>query len=69
VRDAVDVFPTDEPTARLAGAMLGRTRGANTVDALVAAEAVTAMANLLTSDEDDLRPLLAEHPNVSVIPL
>ena len=69
VRNAVDVFPTGESTARLAGALLGRTGGTNTVDALVAAEAVTAAADVLTSDADDLRTLLVEHPAVTVIPL
>ena len=69
VRDAVDVFPTDEQTARLAGALLGRTGGRNTVDALVAAEAVTVAADLLTSDPDDLRALLVDHPSVAIIPL
>ena len=69
VRNAVDVFPTDERTARLAGRLLGQTGGANTVDALVAAEAVLATADVLTSDADDLRVLLAAHPAVSVIPL
>ena len=69
VRNAVDVFPTGEPTARLAGVLLGRTGGTNTVDALVAAEAVTAAAAVLTSDAGDLRRLLAEHPAVTVIPL
>jgi hypothetical protein len=69
VRNAVDVFPTEEPTARLAGALLGRAGGTNTVDALVGAEAVTAAADVLTSDADDLRALLARHPSVTVIPL
>jgi predicted nucleic acid-binding protein len=69
VRNAVDVFPTDEQTARLAGALLGRTGGTNTVDALVAAEAVIAPADVLTSDADDLRALLPAHPSASVIPL
>jgi predicted nucleic acid-binding protein len=69
VRNAVDVFPTDEQTARLAGRLLGQTGGTNTVDALVAAEAVLATADVLTSDADDLRALLATHPAVSVIPL
>jgi predicted nucleic acid-binding protein len=69
VRNAVDVFPTREPTARLAGAMLGRTGGSNTIDALVAAEAVGATADVLTTDADDLRALLREHPGVTVIRL
>ena len=69
VRNAVDVFPTDERMARLAGVLLGRTGGTNTVDALVAAEAVTATADVLTSDADDLRALLVDHPRVSIISL
>ena len=69
VRNAVDVFPTDERIARLAGALLGRTGGTNTVDALVAAEAVITAADVVTSDADDLRALLSAHPAASVIPL
>lgn len=69
VRNAVDVFPTDEATARLAGALLGRTGGTNTVDALVAAEAVIAGADVLTGDAGDLRALLGDHRRVTVIPL
>jgi len=38
------------------------------VDALVAAEAVTVAADVLTSDAHDLRALLADHPSVTVIP-
>lgn len=69
IRHAVDVFPTDERTARLAGAMLGRTGGTNAVDALVAAEAAITGADVLTSDAEDLHGLLGEHPTVRVIPL
>jgi predicted nucleic acid-binding protein len=69
VRNAVDVFPTEEATARLAGELLGRAGGTNTVDALVAAEAVTAAADVLTSDADDLRALLLDQRRVTVIPL
>jgi hypothetical protein len=39
------------------------------VDALVAAEAVTARADVLTSDAEDLRALLHGHPEVQVIAL
>ena len=67
VRNTVDVFAADEEVGRLAGALLGRTGGTNTVDALVAAEAVTARADVLTSDAEDLRALLAEHPQVQVV--
>jgi predicted nucleic acid-binding protein len=69
VRNAVDVFPTDEAAGRLAGALLGSTGGANAVDALVAAEAVITGADVLTGDADDLRALLARHPSVRVVPL
>jgi len=69
VRNAVDVFPTEEATARLAGALLGHTGGTNTVDALVAAEAVTAAADILTTDDEDLRALLGDQRGVTVISL
>ena len=69
VRNAVEVFPTDERTGRLAGSLLGGTGGTNTVDALVAAEAVAFQADVLTADADDMRALLAKHHGVKVIPL
>ena len=69
VRNAVEVCPTGERTGRLAGALLGDTGGRNTVDALVAAEAVASQADVLTGDLKDLRRLLAGHPGVKVIPL
>jgi hypothetical protein len=37
------------------------------VDALVAAEAIVAKADVLTTDVADLRRLLARHPPVSLI--
>ncbi len=69
MRNAVDVLPCGEPAGRLAGALLGRTGGTDTVDALVAAEAVISEADVLTGDAGDLRALLAGHPRVGVIPL
>jgi len=69
VRNAVEVFPSDERSGRLAGSLLGHTGGTNTVDALVAAEAVLTRADVLTGDPDDLRALLARHPGVRVIPV
>ncbi len=69
IRNAVDVFPTEEGTARLAGFLLGRTGGANTVDALIAAEAVLAGGDVLTGDAVDLDALLARHKAVSVLRL
>lgn len=62
--------PLDESTARLAGQLLAATGGANTIDALVAAEAIQrAPSVLLTSDPDDLGVLLADHPHVLVAPI
>src|SRR5262245_66061344 len=58
VRNAVDVFPAEERVGWLAGALLGRAGGVNTVDALVAAEAVLAGADILTADAGHLRNLL-----------
>jgi hypothetical protein len=39
------------------------------VDALVAAEAIIAGDDVLAGDAEDLRALLADHPNVAIIPL
>ena len=58
VRNAVDVFVPLEATARLAGALLGRTNGTNTVDALVAASAIACDGDVLTSDPRDMEKLL-----------
>ena len=46
------------PVAVLAETLLGGTGGKNTVDALVAAEAVASQADVLTGDPVDLRRLL-----------
>jgi predicted nucleic acid-binding protein len=67
VRAAVDVFPQTEEVARLAGGLLGRTRGKNTVDALVAAEAITLGADVLTSDPRDLSTLMAQNRALAVL--
>jgi hypothetical protein len=65
VRNAVDVvFPADERMARLAGTLLGRTGGSNTVDALVGAEAATVGADVLPGDPDELCALLVGHRSV-----
>ncbi|MBI3205427.1 MAG: PIN domain-containing protein [Myxococcales bacterium] len=66
VRAAVDVFPQTERIARLAGTLLGRTRGRNTADALVAAEAIDLGADVLTGDPKDLSELLAGHPQLTI---
>ena len=67
IRNTVDVFPTEETAARLAGALLGRTGGTNTVDALVTAEAIITSADVLTSDARDLRALLGDHRGVTIV--
>jgi predicted nucleic acid-binding protein len=69
VRNAVDVFPTPEAVGRLAGALLGRTRGANTIDALVAAEALIAGADILTANTEDLAALLPNQRRVTIVRL
>jgi len=69
VRNAVDVFPTDERTGRLAGSLLGHTGGTNTVDALVAAEAIAHGGDVLTSDVVDLKVLLTRHKATIVLTL
>jgi hypothetical protein len=56
-----------ESDARLAGELLARVDSNSTIDALVAAEAIRRSPSVvLTSDPDDLKPLLADYPAVSV---
>ena len=60
--------PTDASIGRQAGRLLGVTKGRNTADALVAAEAIYAPGSaVLTSDPDDLSALLIDHPDVDVV--
>ncbi len=57
----------DEPTARLAGALLGVARSSSTIDALVVAEAINRQPSLLvTGDVDDMGTLLDAHSGVSL---
>ncbi len=59
--------PLDEPTARLAGSLLGAAGSSATIDALVAAEALRRAPSLLfTGDPDDLRALLDGQQGVSI---
>ncbi len=51
----------------MAGVLLGQTGGKNTLDALVAAEAIALVADALTGDGDDMRELLSRHPEIAVI--
>jgi predicted nucleic acid-binding protein len=67
VRNAVDILPTTESAARLAGSLLGRTGGNKTVDALVAAAAVESDGDVLTSDRQDLKKLLGAFTRIAVL--
>lgn len=75
VLKAADVRPADEALARRAGPLLGRARSHATIDALVAATALTLLDDqgsarrcvLLTSDPDDLTALLSGVAGVQVI--
>lgn len=59
---------TEAGTGRRAGELLGKTRGRNTADALVAAEALQIPGSaVLTSDPDDLTALLSDNPDIDVI--
>lgn len=69
IRNAVDVLPTPEATARLAGSLLGLTGGSNTVDALIAAETVMTGGDVLTGDAGDLAALLSRHKEVTILQL
>jgi hypothetical protein len=64
-------LPTSEPVARLAGELLGVSARSDAIDAIVAAEALSAQpAAILTSDPGDLARLLeagGERPRVMVI--
>ena len=60
-------LPLDEPTARLAGALLGAAGSNATIDAIVAAEAIQRRPSaLLTSDPVDLIRLLNGHEGVEL---
>ena len=59
-----------EVHGRIAGQLLGSTRSAATMDALVVAQAVEAGgAHILTGDREDLERLAARHPEVWIHPL
>lgn len=53
------VVELDEPAAHAAGALLGRARTQDIVDASVAALAVERRADIVTDDTDDIERLLA----------
>jgi hypothetical protein len=51
------MLPTDEDVAKQAGVLLGRSRTADAVDAIVVATAMKLIATVVTSDPKDLRVL------------
>lgn len=76
VVEAADVRPADEQLARRAGRLLGRAGSHATIDALVAATALTvrerngsAQCVVLTSDPGDLAALVSEESGVRVVPV
>jgi predicted nucleic acid-binding protein len=63
-----EVVPFDEPAAQAAGALLGKTRTKDVVDAAVAALAIRHEADVVSDDADDLRRLLsAARANASIL--
>ena len=54
-----DVVPLDEAAAHVAGALLGRTRTTDVVDASVAALAMRHEADVVSDDAQDIRRLLS----------
>ena len=76
VLNAADIWPADESLSRRAGRLLGTAHSDATIDALVAATAVTARERygatrcvVLTSDPNDLNALLADEPRVRIVPV
>jgi predicted nucleic acid-binding protein len=64
---AVDVEPTTEHVARLAGEALAALPGATAVDAIVMASAAQRGGIVYTSDPGDLERLRARFPAVRVL--
>jgi predicted nucleic acid-binding protein len=54
-----EVVSFDEPAAHAAGALLGKTRTKDVVDASVAALAIRHEADVVSGDAGDIRRLLA----------
>ena len=55
-----DVVPFGEADAHAAGALLGRTRTKDVVDASVAVVAIRHEADVVSADADDIRRLLSD---------
>jgi predicted nucleic acid-binding protein len=68
---AIRKEPVTPEQGRAAGELLGKTRRAETVDAIVAVTAAGLGRNvrILTGDVDDLTALTADMKNVSVVPI
>jgi predicted nucleic acid-binding protein len=65
-----EVVPFDETAAHAAGALLGKTRTKDVVDASVATLAVRHEADVVSDDAEDIRRLLsAARANVSILDL
>lgn len=65
-----EVVPFDEPAAHTAGALLGKTRTKDVVDAAVAALAVQHGADIVSDDAADIRRLLsAARAKVTILDL
>ena len=65
-----EVVPFDEPAAHAAGALLGKTRTTDVVDASVAALAMRHEADVVSDDAEDIRRLLsAARAKVSILDL
>jgi hypothetical protein len=63
-----EVVPFDEPAAHAAGALLGKTRTKDVVDASVAALAMRRKADVVSDDVEDIRRLLsAVRAKVSIL--
>jgi predicted nucleic acid-binding protein len=60
------VEPPSDETVKLAGVALGKTRGATTIDAIVAAFAVARTGIVYTSDVNDFEALRAFFPALRV---
>jgi predicted nucleic acid-binding protein len=58
---ACDLQDVTDTLARTAGEALAEVKGADTVDALIAASAATEGTLLLTGDQDDMRSLAEGH--------
>jgi len=76
VLNATDVWDADAQVCQRAGGLLGQSGLDVTVDAVVAATALTAHEKhraagcvILTSDPNDLRQLLADAPGIRVVPV